>query len=77
MSVSFDPQPMTKGYVDMIPTVFMFENPPDGSRGFHRDIRVRWALEEVGQPYQVRLLSFAQMRSPDYQPLHPFGQMPI
>ncbi|NTF34457.1 glutathione S-transferase family protein [Rhizobium skierniewicense] len=60
----------------MKPIVSMFKNPPDGGRGFHRDIRVRWALEEVGQPYQVRLLTFSEMRRSEYRKLHPFGQMP-
>ena len=41
-----------------------------------RDLRVRWALEEVGQPYEVRLLSFAAMREPQHLALHPFGQIP-
>lgn len=61
----------------MHPIVSMFKNPPDGGRGFHRDFRVRWALEEVGQPYCVRLLPFSQMRRPEYRrEFHPFGQMP-
>lgn len=60
----------------MQPIVSMFKNPPDGGRGFHRDIRVRWALEEVGQPYLVRLLTFSEMRRAEYRELHPFGQMP-
>lgn len=55
----------------------MFKNPPDGGRGYHRDFRVRWALEEVGQPYYLRLLSFSEMRRSEYRSeLHPFGQMP-
>lgn len=61
----------------MLPIVSVFKNPPDGGRGLHRDIRVRWALEEVGQPYQLRLLTFSEMRRPEYRRLHPFGQMPI
>jgi len=60
----------------MFPIVSIFKNPPDGGRGFHRDMRVRWALEEVGQPYQLRLLAFSEMRRPEYRALHPFGQMP-
>jgi glutathione S-transferase len=62
--------------IDMYPIVSVFKNPPDGGRGFHRDMRVRWALEEVGRPYQLRLLSFSEMRRPEYRTLHPFGQMP-
>lgn len=64
---------MTEGY----PIVSVFKNPPDGGQGFHRDMRVRWALEEVRQPYRLRLLSFSEMRRPQYRNLHPFGQMPI
>jgi glutathione S-transferase len=40
-------------------------------------MRVRWALEEVGQPYDVRLVSFAEMKQPAYRALHPFGQIPV
>lgn len=53
-----------------------FERSPDGGRGLARDTRVRWALEEVGQPYQVRQVSFAAMKQPDHLALHPFGQIP-
>ncbi|HEX8058537.1 MAG TPA: glutathione S-transferase family protein [Novosphingobium sp.] len=57
-------------------TITAFENSPDKGRGLARDMRVRWALEEVGQPYEVRLLSFAQMKEPAHLALHPFGQIP-
>ncbi|MBX3490781.1 MAG: glutathione S-transferase family protein [Parvibaculum sp.] len=60
----------------MTPTITAFENSPDGGRGLARDMRVRWALEEVGQVYDVRLLSFAQMKEPAHLALHPFGQIP-
>jgi glutathione S-transferase len=53
-----------------------FERSPDGGRGLARDTRVRWALEEVGQPYEVRLVSFAAMKEPAHLALHPFGQSP-
>ena len=53
-----------------------FERSPDGGKGLARDMRVRWALEEVGQPYDVRLLSFSEMKEPAYRSLHPFGQIP-
>jgi glutathione S-transferase len=53
-----------------------FERSPDGGKGLARDTRVRWALEEVGLPYQVRLLSFPAMKEPAHQALHPFGQIP-
>ncbi len=57
-------------------TITAFERSPDGGKGLARDTRVRWALEEVGQPYQVRLLSFAAMKEPAHLALHPFGQIP-
>jgi glutathione S-transferase len=53
-----------------------FERSPDGGKGLARDMRVRWALEEVGQPYQVRLVSFRAMKEPAHRALHPFGQIP-
>lgn len=60
----------------MNPTITAFESSPDRGRGLARDMRVRWALEEVGQPYDVRLLSFAAMKQPAHLALHPFGQIP-
>jgi glutathione S-transferase len=60
----------------MRPTITAFERSPDGGRGLARDTRVRWALEEVGQPYDVRLVSFAAMKEPAHLALHPFGQIP-
>jgi glutathione S-transferase len=60
----------------MTPTITAFEQSPDRGRGLARDMRVRWALEEVGQPYDVRLLSFAGMKQPEHLALHPFGQIP-
>jgi glutathione S-transferase len=60
----------------MIPTITAFEQSPDRGRGLARDMRVRWALEEVGQPYDVRLLSFREMKEPAHLALHPFGQIP-
>jgi glutathione S-transferase len=53
-----------------------FERSPDGGKGLARDTRVRWALEEAGQPYEVRLLSFSAMKEPAHLSLHPFGQIP-
>lgn len=53
-----------------------FERSPDGGRGLARDTRVRWALEEVGQAYEVRPVSFAAMKEPAYRALQPFGQIP-
>ena len=60
----------------MTPTITAFERSPDRGRGLSRDVRVRWALEEVGQPYDVRLVSFEQMKEPAHLALHPFGQIP-
>jgi glutathione S-transferase len=60
----------------MIPTITAFEDSPDEGQGLARDMRVRWALEEVGQPYDVRLVSFAAMKQPAHRALHPFGQIP-
>lgn len=60
----------------MTPTLTAFAQSPDRGRGLARDMRVRWALEEVGQPYAVRLLSFADMKTPAHRALHPFGQIP-
>jgi glutathione S-transferase len=53
-----------------------FERSPDGGRGLARDTRVRWALEEVGRPYEVRLLSFRAKKEPAHLRLHPFGLIP-
>ena len=60
----------------MIPTITAFESSPDNGQGLARDMRVRWAFEEVGVPYDVRLVSFAEMKEPAHRTLHPFGQIP-
>jgi glutathione S-transferase len=60
----------------MPPTITAFERSPDRGRGLARDMRVRWALEEVGQRYDVRLVSFREMKEPAHLALHPFGQIP-
>ena len=60
----------------MTPTITAFERSPDRGRGLARDMRVRWALEEAGQPYDVRLLSFSEMKESAHLKLHPFGQIP-
>jgi glutathione S-transferase len=60
----------------MTPTITAFERSPDRGKGLARDMRIRWALEEVGQPYDVRLLSFKAMKEPAHLALHPFGQIP-
>ena len=57
-------------------TITAFERSPDGGKGLARDTRVRWALEEAAQPYEVRLVSFRAMKEPAHRALHPFGQIP-
>lgn len=53
-----------------------FERSPDGGKGLARDMRVRWALEEVGLPYEVRLVSFEAKKEQPHLGLHPFGLIP-
>ncbi|MFC3678450.1 glutathione S-transferase family protein [Ferrovibrio xuzhouensis] len=60
----------------MNPIITAFERSPDGGKGLARDTRVRWALEEVGQPYDVRLVSFQALKEPAHLALTPFGQIP-
>jgi len=57
-------------------TITAFEESPDQGQGQARDMRVRWALEEVGQPYDVRLVSFQAMKQAPHLSRHPFGQIP-
>jgi glutathione S-transferase len=57
-------------------TITAFERSPDGGKGLSRDVRVRWALEEVGAPYEVRPVSFRALKEPAHLALHPFGQIP-
>jgi len=60
----------------MTVTITAFERSPDRGNGLARDMRIRWALEEAGQPYEVRLLSFKAMKEPAHLALQPFGQIP-
>ena len=60
----------------MTPTITAFQRSPDRGRGLGRDMPVRWALEEVGQPYDVRLVSFPELKAPAHRALNPFGQIP-
>ncbi|CAN5900343.1 glutathione S-transferase family protein [soil metagenome] len=60
----------------MTPTLTAFKASPDRGRGLARDMRVRWAFEEVGQAYEVRLVTFEEMKAPAHMALHPFGQIP-
>lgn len=57
-------------------TITAFDRSPDGGKGLARDTRVRWALEEVGQPYKVRLVSFQALKEPAHLAFNPFGQIP-
>ncbi|CDZ52858.1 glutathione S-transferase family protein [Neorhizobium galegae] len=57
-------------------TITAFERSPDRGKGLARDMRVRWALEEAGQPYDVRLVSFKAIKEPAHLALQPFGQIP-
>ncbi|HEY3643706.1 MAG TPA: glutathione S-transferase family protein [Gammaproteobacteria bacterium] len=57
-------------------TITAFEKSPDGGKGLARDTRVRWALEEVGQPYEVRYVSFQALKEPAHLAVNPFGQIP-
>ncbi|MDR6790670.1 glutathione S-transferase [Sphingomonas sp. BE138] len=60
----------------MNPTITAFRASPDRGRGLARDMIVRWALEEAGQPYDVRLLSFDELKQPAHLWINPFGQIP-
>lgn len=60
----------------MKPTITAFDRSPDGGKGLARDTRVRWALEEAGQPYDVRPVTFAALKEPAHLARHPFGQIP-
>lgn len=60
----------------MTPTITAFASSPDRGQGLARDMPVRWALEEAGQPYQVRLVSFGEMKEPAHLARQPFGQIP-
>jgi glutathione S-transferase len=60
----------------MTVVITAFDRSPDGGKGLARDTRVRWALEEVGRPYEVRLVSFRAKQEPAHLRLHPFGLIP-
>jgi glutathione S-transferase len=60
----------------LTPTITAFKDSPDRGRGLVRDMRVRWAFEEVEQPYDVRLVSFDELEQPSYLALQPFGEIP-
>jgi glutathione S-transferase len=49
---------------------------PDFAKGLVRDLRVRWALEEAGLPYQVKLITHEEKLTPAYRTLQPFSQVP-
>src|SRR5688500_1525870 len=60
----------------MLPTITAFKDSPDQGQGLARDMRVRWALAEVGQRYDVRLVPFSKLKEPAHKAVHPFGQIP-
>lgn len=57
-------------------TITAFADSPDQGAGLARDMIVRWALEEVGQPYDVRLVPWADFKKPEHRKRQPFGQIP-
>ncbi len=58
------------------PVVTAFDWVPEFARGLVRDLRVRWALEEIGRPYETELLSARNGRPPEYLARQPFDQVP-
>jgi glutathione S-transferase len=60
----------------MKPVITAFRDSPDLGMGQARDMRVRWALEEVGQDYDVRLLSMTELKAPPHRRIQPFGSIP-
>src|SRR3954470_2674032 len=68
------PRGEPEGRLTMTSVITAFERSPDGGLGLARDTRVRWALEEVGQPYEVRLVSLKT--EPAHLRFHPFGLIP-
>jgi glutathione S-transferase len=60
----------------MMIKLYAFHTLPPFARGLARDLRVRWALEEAGIPYQEQLVGFEDLTSADYRSLQPFGQVP-
>jgi glutathione S-transferase len=61
----------------MKPVISAFKNSPDRGRGLARDMRLRWALEEVGQPYEVEYFTFTELKDTAYRGSQPFGQVPF
>jgi glutathione S-transferase len=57
-------------------TLYAFKMVPPFAQGLVRDMRVRWALEEVGQPYREKLIGREELDTPSYRALQPFGQVP-
>lgn len=57
-------------------TITAFANSLDQGKGLARDMTVRWALEEVGQPYEQRLIPWEDFRKPAHRARQPFGQIP-
>lgn len=60
-----------------IPTIITLAEVPEFAHGYVRDVQVRWALEEAGRPYHVRLIKRADQDTPAYRQLQLFGQVPV
>ncbi|TQK02890.1 glutathione S-transferase family protein [Herbaspirillum sp. SJZ107] len=58
-------------------TLTTFRMVPPFAAGYVRDLRVRWALEEAGLPYMLRLIDFDDRNTPAYRREQPFGQIPL
>jgi glutathione S-transferase len=56
--------------------VWAFAYVPPFAQGYVRDLRIRWALEEAGIPYEARLVSAAEKSGPEYRRRQPFAQIP-
>lgn len=58
------------------PIITAYDWVPEFARGQVRDLRVRWALEEAGKPYEVRYLEQGRQKAPAHRAIQPFGQVP-
>jgi len=58
------------------PVITGFANVPDFAKGKVRDLRIRWAMEEIGRPYRTELFDAMAERPTGYREWQPFGQVP-
>ncbi len=56
-------------------TAFQWVPPP--AQGLVKDLRVRWALEEAGVPYEEHLIGLSEKNGPEHRARQPFGQVPV